>query len=85
MNKWKINYVTDVECNEKEVPQKRLDRIYTIDYLSIGSPAIMAAAEGAMVSSLVKYFHETAESLVIETENSIYHFETVTENEEENQ
>ena len=69
----------------KKYPKKDWTESTLSEYLSIGSPAIMAAAEGAMISSLVKYFHETAESLVIETENSIYHFETVTENEEENQ
>lgn len=79
MDKWKINRVTDTQHNPKEVPQKRLDRTYIVDSLCIDAQAELVCEGGMMLTSWVKYFEMKKDTLVIETENSIYHFERVQE------
>ena len=79
MDKWKITNTTDKQGNFKEVPQKRLDRIYIVNSLYIGHPAVLLAAEGAMVSSYVESFNEQENTLFIATENTHYYFEKVKE------
>ena len=79
MDKWKIISVFDKSGAVKEVPQKRLDRIYVVNSMKIGHPLVMMAANGAMISSFVESFSESEDILFIVTENTRYYFEKVKE------
>ena len=79
MDKWKITSVFDKSGAAKEVPQKRLDRIYVVNSMQIGHPLVMMAADGAMISSFVESFSESEDILFVVTENTRYYFEKVKE------
>ena len=79
MQQWKIFKVTDRNNQEKQVPQKRLDRIYTIERVELGLPGIFSCEGGALKTSFVQSKHFYDEFLIVTTENSIYHFQTCDE------
>ena len=80
MDKWKITSTTDKHGNFKEVPQKRLDRLYTIVRVETGFPALFNSTDGgALVTSFVEEYKYGNGTLTITTENSIYKFQTCDE------
>ena len=80
MQQWKIFQVLDKNLKPKEVPQKRLDRLYTIVRVEIGFPALFESNDGgALKTSFVVEYKYGNGTLTITTENSIYKFQTCDE------
>ena len=53
MQQWRIFQVLDKNRELKEVPQKQLDRLYTIVRVEIGLPALFESNDGgALITSL---------------------------------
>ena len=77
MQQWRIFQVLDKNHELKEVPQKRLDRLYTIVRAETGFPALFNSTDGgALVTSFVEEYKYGNGTLTITTENSIYKFQT---------
>ena len=80
MQQWRIFQVLDKNRELKEVPQKRLDRLYTIVRVEIGFPALFESNDGgALKTSFVVEYKYGNGTLTITTENSIYKFQTCDE------
>ena len=80
MQQWRIFQVLDKNRELKEVPQKRLDRLYTIVRVEEGFPALFNSTDGgALVTSFVEEYRYGDGTLTITTENSIYKFQTCDE------
>ena len=80
MQQWKIFQVLDKNGELKEVPQKRLDRLYTIVRAETGFPALFNSNDGgALKTSFVVEYRYGDGTLTITTENSIYKFQTCDE------
>lgn len=80
MDKWKITSVFDKSGVAKEVPQKRLDRLYTIVRVEEGFPALFESNDGgALITSFMEAYKYGDGTLTITTENSIYKFQTCDE------
>ena len=80
MQQWRIFQVLDKNRELKEVPQKRLDRLYTIVRVEEGFPALFNSTDGgALVTSFVEEYKYGNGTLTITTENSIYKFQTCDE------
>lgn len=80
MQQWRIFQVLDKNRELKEVPQKRLDRLYTIVRVEIGFPALFNSNDGgALITSFVEESKYGDGTLTITTENSIYKFQTCDE------
>lgn len=77
MDKWKITGAYHHDYSPKEIPQKRIDRIYVIDILSIGLPGFFLAEEGALLTSPVVSFLLKEETLSVETKNTWYIFKKI--------
>ena len=80
MQQWRIFQVLDKNRELKEVPQKRLDRLYTIVRVEEGFPALFESNDGgALKTSFVVEYKYGDGTLTITTENSIYKFQTCDE------
>ena len=80
MQQWRIFQVLDRNGELKEVPQKRLDRLYTIVRVEIGLSALFNSNDGgALKTSFVVEYKYGDGTLTITTENSIYKFQTCDE------
>ena len=55
MQQWRIFQVLDKNRELKEVPQKQLDRLYTIVRVEIGLPALFESNDGgALITSFME-------------------------------
>ena len=80
MQQWRIFQVLDKNHELKEVPQKRLDRLYTIVRVEEGFPALFESNDGgALITSFMEAYKYGDGTLTITTENSIYKFQTCDE------